>query len=102
MNIVRGTTPTFVLQFPENVDLTEATNVYVTFCRYNNKITKDTDDVDIEAHSISVYLTQKETLDLGTGPVEIQANWTFGDGKRAASKITTCELTKQLLPEVLV
>lgn len=101
MSIVRGTTPTFILQFPEEVDLTSASNVYVTFCRYDKKVTKDSDDLVVEAHSISVYLSQEETLMLGTGVVEIQANWTFGSGSRAASKIATYEFTKQLLPEVL-
>ena len=101
MSIVRGTTPTFVLEFPNTVDLTAADNVYVTFGKNNLVITKSTADLDIEPHSISVHLSQEETLQFGVGNLEIQANWVFANGRRAASEVSTYAITKQLLAEVI-
>jgi hypothetical protein len=101
MSIVRGTTPTFLLEFPNDIDLTEAANVYVTFGKNGTVITKATADLDIEPHSISVHLTQEETLKFGIGALEIQANWVFANGRRVASEISTYVVTKQLLAEVI-
>lgn len=103
MSIVRGTTPTFTLIFPRSVDLAEARNIYVTFRKNDVKITLTSNDSELTIlhGEIRVTLTQKQTLMLGVGMVEIQVNWTFGDGLRAASNIVTYEFTKQLLTEVL-
>lgn len=102
MSIVRGTTPTFELSFPNTVNLNEANNIYVTFSKGSTQVTKSGSEIQNSQHAISVMLSQEETLKLGIGPVEIQANWTYGDGLRAASNIVLYEFTKQLLAEVVV
>jgi len=99
MAIPRGVTPTFTLTF-EGIDLTQAIHVYVTF-RGGATITKSDDDLTITATTISVYLTQAETLSLAKGTVSIQANWTYGDGSRAASTIVNYNFTDNLLPKVV-
>ncbi|MBQ3870990.1 MAG: hypothetical protein II777_10615 [Clostridia bacterium] len=102
MGVPRGTTPTFTLTFnDEALDLTTATGVYVTFNDNGNIITKTGDAMTVGAKQIEVYLTQKETLSFSVGAVEVQANWTYSDGKRAASKVATVNITKQLLDEVI-
>lgn len=101
MAVVRCTTPTFTLTFPETVDLTEADNVYVTFTSGSNILTKTGNALDVSAHEVSVYLTQAETFSFDTGVVEIQVNWTVNNGNRIASEIKKYSITKQLLNEVL-
>ena len=101
MATARGTTPTFTLTFPNTVDLTLASNVYVTFKSGAKVLTKTGEDLTVEEHSVSVYLNQEETLaftELGTG---IQVNWTYSDGSRAASEIKTFTFSNQLLNKVV-
>lgn len=102
MGVPRGTTPTFTLTFTDNaLDLTTASEVYVTFSENGNILTKKGDDLTVAAKQIQVYLTQAETLAFKVGTVEVQANWTYSTGDRAASEITSINITKQLLDEVL-
>ena len=99
-----GTTPTFTLTFAdENLDLTSAQNVYVTFHSHHqsSSLTKTGEDLTVEEKSIAVYLTQEETLSFYEGDVEIQANWTSSTGGRCASDIVSYTFSKQLLKEVL-
>lgn len=104
----RGTTPTFTFTLPDEVDLTLAENVYVTFAKMNETIifTKDKDDEDIEiiAHSVEVYLTQEETLALPIGQVKVQLNWLYDDDgvtKRACSNKAVIQTSRNLIDEVL-
>ena len=99
MSIARGVTPTFVLTF-EDVDLTEADSVYVTFSFNGKTLTKTGEALVVEAQQISVFLTQKETLRFPVGIIEIQTNWMI-DGKRYVSDIAPYQITRQLLDEVL-
>ena len=87
--MVKGTTPTFTFILNGDVDLTQATKVYVTFSNMNEKelLTKEGDDLTITPESVSVYLDQAETLALPE-KVKVQLNWTYQDGsktKRACS-----------------
>lgn len=102
MGIPRGTTPTFTLSFEgTDVDLTGAKDVYVTFVGKGQKITKTGEDLVVDQKSISVFLTQSDSLKLPVGDVELQANWTYADGRRCASDCVTYKFTKQLLEKVV-
>jgi len=101
MSVPRGTTPTFTCKFTdENLDLTEANNVYVTF-RSRGIITKSGESLVVRAKEIDVYLTQKETLSFLEGDVRIQANWTGANGQRSASKVVLYPMSEQLLERVV-
>lgn len=100
MSVPKGTTPTFVLTF-EDIDLTTAAHVYVTFKGAGGTVTKSDDDLTVTETMISVYLSQAETLALSKGAVAIQANWTFDGGDRAASEIVNYSLSENLLPKVV-
>ena len=100
-----GTTPTFVLTVA--ADLSEAAHVYATF-NGSTTITKTGDDLTIEpitgetpATAVSVFLSQAETLALSQGTVQIQVNWTFDDGSRAASDIVSYSFGANLLGKVV-
>ncbi len=103
MNIPRGTTPTFILSFPaaSGINLAEAENVYVTLRSWDKTLTKTGEDLTVETTTVSVYLTQAETLLLRPGKCQIQVNWTKNDGSRAASEIVCVQITENLLPEVV-
>lgn len=100
--MVQATTPTFVLTLPETVDLTQIQNIYFTMRQGNICINKSTDDLPIDGHTVSVYLSQAESLQFSAGSAYIQLNWTYSDGSRACSNIVTIQVDNNLLKEVVV
>lgn len=102
MSIARATTPIFTLTFTEQtLDLTQAANVYVTFSQGGKDLTKTGSDLGILPKEVSVYLSQKETLQFNEGVVRIQVNWTGSGGTRFCSKVATIVLSEQLLKKVV-
>jgi len=105
--MIRGTTPTFKLKVnDENIDFTQAANVYATFQQRDTEITKTGEDLEVSANEVDVYLTQEETLKFKSMPfgfsgLKVQLNWTYSDGKRASTLIKTINVTENLLGEVL-
>lgn len=102
----RGTTPTYTFTLPESINLTDATDVYVTFSKPDETVilTKTGNDVSITEHTAEVYLTQEETLSFPIGQIVIQLNWIYTEGslrKRACSKKLRIKSEKNLLEEVL-
>lgn len=99
--MVQATTPTFVLNLPDTVDLTQAANVYFALKQGCVLIEKETDDLTIESHTVYVALSQAETLRLAGGMARIQLNWTYADGTRACTNIVNVNVLQNLLMEVL-
>lgn len=101
MGVPRATTPTFEFMFTdEQLDLTEASHVYLTFEQGNKTLTKQDDALVIEPKKITVSLTQEESLGF-KGLVNVQANWTNNIGQRVASNIINVQFTAQLLRKVV-
>lgn len=102
MSVPRYTTPTFTLEFSEEgLDLTQASGVYVTFEQASQTMTKTGSDLEVQEKSIVIFMSQQETARFCVGDIEIQANWTTADGRRAASEVVNYKISKQLLPEVI-
>ena len=102
MGVPRGTTPTLVLTFDDkDLDLREASHVYVTFNVGGAPMTKSDNDLEVDERQINVYLTQSDTLAFPNGKIKMQANWVYPDGSRGASDVTSVEFTQQLLGSVL-
>lgn len=108
--MIRGTTPTFTLRITnggDDLDLTQASGVYVTIRQNGRVITKTGDDISIAAQSVSCWLTQEESLSLRENyTAEVQINWTYVDvtdnsSRRAATKAKTIDIGRQLLVEVV-
>lgn len=102
----KGTTPTFTFTTSADIDLTQATGVYVTFSNINETqiFTKTGADLVINEKSIDVFLTQQETLLFPEGTVKVQINWTYnedGKVKRCASEKMTINAIRNLINEVL-
>ena len=101
MGVPRFTTPVFTLTFKEkDLDLTQATDVFVTFRQACKLMTVTGEDLTVGEKTIAVSFTQEETAGFCEGDVEIQANWVIA-GKRAASEVVNYQFTKQLLQEVI-
>ena len=106
--MIRGTTPTFTLTIKNpDINLGEANNVYVTFGQGAKTIEKSGEALEVDGRTVSVWLEQKESLDLMEGKeVEIQVNWTYLDIdgetiRRAATIPKSVPVTKQLLKRVI-
>ena len=98
----RGTTPTFELKITDqDIDLTEADHVYVTFRTKKGKTTYTGNQLEVTAHEVDVYLSQEETLAFPLGTADVQINWTYDDGKRACTNIARIVISENLLEVVL-
>ena len=102
--MIRGTTPTFTFTLKnQDVDLSAAQNVYVTLAQGSTLIEKTGTDLEIDTRTVSVFLTQKESLQLlECSNCEVQINWTYLDLdgetiRRAATKVKSIPISKQLL-----
>ena len=98
-SIGRGTTPT--IKFNVSMDLTEATVLYITYAQLGKTVIEKTlDDVtEITAESVSVKLTQEDTLLLkASAQVEIQIRAGFGgeNGDRVRSNIMVADVERIL------
>lgn len=99
--MVQATTPTFILTLPEDVDLSQANNVYFSLKQGIVEITKTDEDMVIEGRTVSVYLSQSETLQFRQGAADLQLNWTYANGSRACSVIKRIDVAPNLLKEVV-
>lgn len=97
----QATTPTFVLTLPNTVDLTEAETVIFSLRQGFYALDKIGTDLTVEAQTVSVYLTQAETLALKSGLAQMQLNWTYSDGSRACSDIVNVSINPNLYKAVI-
>lgn len=91
----RGTTPTITIS--TDISLVEASNFFLTFKQGDRIIFEKTlDDVTITEDTVSVWLSQAETLALKDGRmVSFQIRATLGDQK-VASNIMTAKVEEIL------
>ena len=99
--MVQATTPTFILTLPNDVDPSDFANIYFTLRQKNVLIEKTGTDLTIDGQTVSVYLSQAETLQLVPGAAQIQLNWTYANSARACSNIVSVQVTENLLKEVV-
>lgn len=99
--ISQATTPTFILTVPDTIDLTTATNMVFSLVQEDVKVRKNFNSLVIDIHSVSVFLTQEDTMRLQEGDAVIQLNWTYLDGTRVCSKKVKVKIESNLLPEVI-
>ena len=79
--IARGSTFSFTLSLPDDYDISDAKQVWVTFTQNGaTKIDKKITDIQIDVNKIIISLTQSETLSLHTGTAQMQTRiLTIGD-----------------------
>lgn len=82
----RGTTPTNT--FDVDVDLRQASVIYITYSHLGKTVVeKEISDITIEENTLTVQLTQDETLAFPKGEIEIQIRARFPEGLAIASNI---------------
>lgn len=91
--MIRGTTPTHV--FETDVDLTGAEEIYITYKQGSTVVEKVMADCDVTAESVSVNLTQAETLLFREGGfrAQVQIRVKFPDGSALASNIIPIDIS---------
>ena len=103
------TTPTLTLTVPNDVNLTQATIVYVTFATDDDNeepflnLSSNDSGVSVYAHKVEVFLTQGQTA-IFPHRSKIQVNWLYDDGgvtKRMATKKAKITTDTNLLDRVL-
>lgn len=87
----RGTTPTLIFNFNEEADLSDVSACWVTISNLLRTKVKDysLDDIEInnEDKTISLALTQEDTLYFSQGTIQIQVRLKNSDEMAYASNI---------------
>ena len=97
MTIIKGTTPTFTFTFTD-FDPTTAEKVIVSF---SNGLEITESDMDFTSTSISIWLSQEQTLQVIESSSTVQINFLFADGQRVATQPERIEWAKNLHDEVM-
>ena len=90
----------------KGIDLTEC-RVWVSYRQpsANGDVNLDVEVSEVtydgQDTTVAVYLTQEQTGAFGCGPVQVQVNWVYPNGKRDAVVIKTIVVGRNLIPEVL-
>lgn len=86
----RGTTPTIVFNINSELDLSAMVQVWATFKSKTKEVTKDINDIEVDndKKTVTVRLTQEETLQFHDNSVETQLRFLSNDGRAYASKST--------------
>lgn len=99
----RGTTPTLTITVSGLV-VTDLKTIKVTFKQGTTELTKSTDEVTVDAenNTISVPLSQADTLKFDSGAVSVQVRGLLADGVTAiASAIKSFSMDKILLDGII-
>lgn len=99
--MVQATTPTFLLTLPDTVDVSIINNMVFTIVSGNVSVSKSGEDLKVEGNTVSVYLSQEDTLKLPVGVAQLQLNWTYENGSRACSTIVNVRVDNNLYKEVM-
>lgn len=96
----QGTTPTIQITI-NDIDLNEMQNIYVVFEQNGYILKKESSDLDIEGNTISVSLSQEDTLNFKEGTCNIQLRMITKGGVAIASPIKTTKVYRVLNKEVI-
>lgn len=99
----RGTTPTLYLELETEIDLSDVSEMWVTFKSPTVEITKTLNEVafDSETNVITVVLSQEETLQLYNGKADVQVRLRTEDDLAYATDIVDVEIGRILKEGVI-
>lgn len=94
----RGTTPAITLTV-EDIDLTALTGIYITFRQGTALLTKRSGEegITVKPHTITVQLSQADTLALKPGAIQVQLRAVNAAGMAFASMIRQISVQDILL-----
>lgn len=97
---MRGTTPTHTFRVP--IDLTSAAALKVYYKQgYEVLVEKEKQDLVVTPTTITVELTQEETLRFADGQIKMQIRARMPNGKAVKSKVKTTSADELLKNEVI-
>lgn len=98
----RGTTPTFIFEFPFDVESVQA--VHVAFSQSGeNILTKEDNECTLSRNTVSVQLTQDETyMFAADGIVEVQARILTADEQAVSSDVVYIKCKRSLTEDILI
>lgn len=96
--MTRGTTPTIVLTLDTDLPLNNIAELWVTFKASTVEVTKDLSEVllDSENKTITVELSQEDTLKLYNGICEVQVRFRTSSDLAYATSIATVDVNRIL------
>ena len=97
MEIIRGTTPTLVITVKDDLDFSMITEVWIYISQQNKvKIDKTFNDAtfDADKKTISVLLSQDETLNVKSGDALFQMRLLLSDGTALATKAKDVDIVQ--------
>lgn len=99
----RGTTPTLYLELDTELDLSNVVEMWVTFKSPTIELTKSLSEVifDSETNTITVTLSQEETLKLFNGKADVQVRLKTSDDLAYATDIVDVEIGRILKEGVI-
>lgn len=101
MDIIKGTTPTFVYTFTA-VTVSDISEAFFTVKQGGSVIiTKDITDAVVGTKTLSFELSQTETLKLEFPECKTMLNWKLSDGTRGASSEQTIHVRENQINEVI-
>lgn len=98
----RGTTPTIQINVNGSDDLTSYKSIYVTFKQMPSVLIEKTkEEIDVNPDSVTIQLTQEDTLQFQPGAVMVQLRAVDESGMAIASNITTIQAERILKEGVI-
>lgn len=98
--MIRGTTPT--IKYNIGLDASTVVDCRISFKQFNKDLfLKTYDDVSFENTTISLMLTQEETLSFSAGKLFTQIRVKTQDGKVYASKMIELSVHDSLCCEIM-
>lgn len=97
MEIIRGTTPTLVITIKNDLDFSMITEVWIYISQYNKvRIDKTFTDVAFNPveKTISVPLSQEDTLNARAGDAIFQMRLLLSDGTALATKAKNIDIVQ--------
>ena len=103
-NLYRGTTPTIILKIKnDDFDMSTIEICHVTIVNESgrNKKIYDNPTINTEEKTISIELSQQDTLNYETGNIQLQTKIKLNSGRVIASRIITTSMNKILEENIL-
>lgn len=101
MRIVGETVPIQIHVNGDDIDLTQASEIIVTFKQKQYEVEFQTADVSVDdADHVTVQMTQIQALGFDVGLCKVQINW-MQNGDRVATKACNVNMLEQLHMEVI-
>ena len=101
--MIRGTTPTIILNLSTSVDLEQVKEMWVTLKSALKEKTYEKSELTIEpsSHTVSVTLSQEDTLEFSAGEIRIQVRFLLENGRAYATNIKALKLEEILKDGVI-